>query len=52
MSTVIDMVNNNDQSMQTRLAIQKNYTDTFYNWDKRAKEWEGLIRGILRAQKA
>ena len=52
LSTVIDMVDNNEQSMQQRLAIQKNYTDTFYNWDKRAKEWEGLIRGILNAQKA
>jgi len=51
LSSVIDVVNNNENSFQTRLAVQKNYTDTFYNWDQRAKEWEGLIRGILR-QKA
>jgi len=51
LSSVIDVVNNNENSFQTRLAVQKNYTDTFYNWDQRAKEWEGLIRGIL-GQKA
>ena len=50
LSTVIDMVNNNEQGIQQRLAFQKNYTDTFYNWDTRTREWEGLIRGILRAQ--
>jgi glycosyltransferase involved in cell wall biosynthesis len=50
LSTVIDVVENNEKSFQTRLAVQKNYTDTFYNWDQRAKEWEGLIRGILKQQ--
>lgn len=50
LSTVIDMVNNNEQGIQQRLAFQKNYIDTFYNWDTRTREWEGLIRGILRAQ--
>lgn len=48
LSSVIDLVNNNEKSFQTRIAVQKNYTDTFYNWDQRAREWEGLIRGILR----
>jgi glycosyltransferase involved in cell wall biosynthesis len=34
--------------MQNRLHFQKSYADAFYSWNTRVKQWEGLIRGILR----
>jgi UDP-glucose:(glucosyl)LPS alpha-1,2-glucosyltransferase len=49
---VIDTVEKNEKDLQTRFAVQKNYIDTFYNWDKRVREWEVLIRAILRNKKA
>jgi hypothetical protein len=49
---VIGVVEKNSTDLQTRFAVQKNYIDTFYNWDKRAAEWEVLIRGILANKKA
>lgn len=49
---VIGVVEKNDQNLQTRFAVQKNYIDMFYNWDKRVKEWEVLIRGILANKKS
>jgi len=38
----------NDNAMHQRLEFAKNYIDTFYNWDMRINQWEGLIRSILR----
>jgi glycosyltransferase involved in cell wall biosynthesis len=49
---VIGVVEKNSTDLQTRFAVQKNYIDTFYNWDKRVAEWEVLIRGILANKKA
>ena len=50
LSAVIDMVSRNESGVKNRLIVQKNYTDSFYNWDQRAREWEGLIRGILASK--
>jgi UDP-glucose:(glucosyl)LPS alpha-1,2-glucosyltransferase len=50
LSAVIDMVSRKDNNVKNRLIVQKNYTDSFYNWDQRAREWEGLIRGILASK--
>ncbi len=52
LSSVIDMVGRKEQNMINRLAFQKNYTDSFYSWDQRVREWDGLIRGVLAQSKA
>ena len=36
-----------EDDMQTKLLLQKLYTDTFYNWDLRAEEWKGLLTSML-----
>lgn len=36
-----------EDDMQTKLLLQKLYTDTFYNWDLRAEEWKGLLMSML-----
>ena len=36
-----------DEEMQTKLLLQKLTTDTFYDWDLRAAEWNGLLRSLL-----
>jgi UDP-glucose:(glucosyl)LPS alpha-1,2-glucosyltransferase len=39
-----------DPSMTERMDMQKAYTDGFYNWDVRAKQWEGFLIKILRSK--
>ena len=36
----------NEEDLQTKLHFQKIYTDSFYNWDLRLGEWEGLLRSL------
>ena len=36
-----------DEEMQTKLLLQKLTTDTFYDWDLRASEWNGLLRSMI-----
>lgn len=38
-----------DDNNQKRLMFMKNWTDNFYNWDVRAAEWTGLLRGLEKA---
>jgi hypothetical protein len=33
---------------QSRLQYQKMYTDTFYNWDMRAKQWIDFLESLDR----
>jgi len=37
-----------DNVMSDRLQMQKSYTDGFYNWEVRARQWEGFLTKILR----
>lgn len=36
-----------EEDMQTKLQFQRLYTNTFYTWDLRIQEWEGLLRSLL-----
>ena len=36
-----------DEDMKTKLLLQKMTIDTFYEWDLRAQEWQGLLRSLL-----
>lgn len=40
-----------EEDMQTKLQFQKLYTNTFYSWDLRAQEWEGLLKSLLDHEK-
>ena len=46
LGSVIEIYENNDPGLQNRLDFQKSWTDNFYNWENRVREWEGLIRAI------
>lgn len=35
------------EEMENKLRFQKIYTDTFYGWNLRAHEWEGLLRSLV-----
>jgi len=37
-----------DEDNQKKLMFQKNYIDNFYNWDVRAAEWTGMLRGLSK----
>ena len=39
-----------DPSMKDRMDMQKAYTDGFYNWEVRAKQWESFLQKILRGK--
>lgn len=52
LANVINIYKNDKSKTASRLQFQKAWTDNFYSWDSRIKEWEGLIRGILGSQKA
>ena len=39
-----------DVTMDDRMDMQKAYTDGFYQWDVRAKQWEGMLMKILRSK--
>ena len=37
-----------EDNVQKMLSFQKQYTDTFYSWNIRIKEWEILLRSLLK----
>jgi hypothetical protein len=36
-----------DEPMQQRLIMQKQYTDAFYNWEVRAMQWRNFLEGMV-----
>lgn len=52
LASVIQVYKAEKEKMHVRLQVQKTWTDNFYSWDQRAKEWEGLIRGVLANEEA
>jgi len=38
----------NFSSFDSRLTSQKNYADTFYNWNMKQKEWEAFLTSLLQ----
>jgi len=36
-----------DKNMQERLNMQKAYTDGFYDWQTRSKQWEVFLTSLL-----
>lgn len=36
------------EEMDNRLQFQKAYADSFYNWNTRIVQWDGLIRNVLK----
>lgn len=49
---IIQMYKSDKQKTHARLQLQKVWTDNFYGWDMRVKEWEGLINGILASKES
>ena len=43
-----------NEDIGQKLMFAKNWIDNFYNWDRRAQEWTGMLQGVLqlREQKA
>jgi len=39
--------NLNDPGVQSRLASQSSYSNVFYNWEVRARQWEVFLRSLL-----
>lgn len=39
--------NNLKQRHQNSLDVQKSITDAIYGWDKRSREWESFLKGVL-----
>jgi UDP-glucose:(glucosyl)LPS alpha-1,2-glucosyltransferase len=37
---------------QLKLKHAQNYVNNFYNWEFRAMEWEGLLRGMIESMRA
>jgi glycosyltransferase involved in cell wall biosynthesis len=50
--TVLDAVipNIDHEGWMSRLQSQKVYTDAFYNWGLRAKQWEGLLSSVINSK--
>jgi hypothetical protein len=40
-----------DEDVQLSLETTKSYIDTFYNWNRRAEEWDNFLKNILREKK-
>lgn len=40
-----------NEDHQLKLRHAQNYVNNFYNWDFRAMEWEGLLRGMIESLK-
>ena len=36
-----------DEPMQQRLIMQKQYTDAFYNWEVRSMQWRNFLEGMV-----
>ena len=36
-----------DEAFQTRLEMQKQYTDAFYNWETRSMQWKSFLESML-----
>jgi glycosyltransferase involved in cell wall biosynthesis len=39
--------NLNDPGVQSRIASQSSYTNVFYNWEVRARQWDVFLRSLL-----
>ncbi len=39
--------NLNDPGVQSRLASQSSYSNVFYNWEVRARQWDVFLRSLL-----
>jgi glycosyltransferase involved in cell wall biosynthesis len=50
LKSMVDQFWNEDH--QLKLKHMQNYVNNFYNWDYRAMEWDGLLRGMLDSIKA
>jgi len=37
---------NHDPNVQAKLRFQKQYTDNFYNWERRASQWVSFLKGL------
>lgn len=48
LSAAIEQVGS--EQMKNRLAFQKAYADSFYNWETRVGQWNGLLSGILKTK--
>lgn len=48
---VLDLYREDKKNTIPRLQFQKAWTDNFYSWENRIKEWEGLINGVLASKK-
>jgi UDP-glucose:(glucosyl)LPS alpha-1,2-glucosyltransferase len=47
LKSFIPIVRENRADIANRLNNQAQYTNIFYNWDRRIKEWEGLIQALM-----
>jgi UDP-glucose:(glucosyl)LPS alpha-1,2-glucosyltransferase len=52
LTRVIDSLRAGDAGLRARLAAQKFYADTRYDWGIRAAEWEALLSSLLSARPA
>ena len=43
----IDALRSGDSNLLSSLVAQKAYADRHYNWDRRAEQWEALLRKII-----
>lgn len=43
----VKMVQNMPDGLRASLSSQRSYADYYYNWDRRAVEWEGFLRSLL-----
>jgi glycosyltransferase involved in cell wall biosynthesis len=48
LAQTIQIFKNNPDAMVSRLSFQKSYADSFYSWELRIKEWEGLLNNIIK----
>ena len=42
------IMDHRNETIQRKLAFQKNWVDNFYNWDLRAAEWTYMLEDLLR----
>ena len=39
--------NIHDENLQNKIDHAKMWVDNFYNWDLRAAQWTGMLKGML-----
>lgn len=47
LKTGIEYCLNRSEDMETQLRLQRGYANQFYNWNRRALEWSGLLEFVL-----